>query len=544
MIAITAAVVPSSSAAPAAGIGPQVSIVGGPPPLRAYEDVKIAFWAGSPPQVTKGIAYQILPDHTPLLLDEYRPSGEGRFPGLLVIHGGGWKAGGRGTVKAEAYTLAEEGFAAFAVDYRLAPGNQGSDLWPAQIEDLRAAMEYVRKLPYVTNKVGAFGVSAGGHLAMYLATTGDTGTTRADAAASLSGPAKLDILNSKNPEYEAAVTNLLGCPLGGENECPAVWLDASPYSHVDEATSPIYAIQSWDDPLVNIEQLRLMGAKLNAVGVHNIIREVAKSGHVDAVEPKAFGNEMTSFLWSTLGPAEQPVTYTCSLDGVDPKPCPPNVASYGHIAPGSHTISVQATDALGQVGPPTDRTWQLAPIGATVAVTDGLFTPSTISVPQGSAVLWNFDGIMRGHSVTDASGLSLYNSGEFAAWRWPGGGIPDYRVGFLGAGVYLYKCVIDDTMTGAVEVPILASPPSGTTTTAFDVIWAAMTAPTGIVYDVQIMRPGPKSWVDWLTDQTIQGATFTPDAGIGTYKFRSRLQVAGKPFVTGYSSAATITVTP
>ena len=104
------------------------------------------------------------------------------------------------------------------------------------------AMKYVRTLTaYVTDKVGAFGVSAGGHLAMYLATTGETGSTRADAAASLSGPAKLDVLNPENPEYEGAVTNLMGCPLTGLWACPMKWWDASPYSHVDGSTSPIYA---------------------------------------------------------------------------------------------------------------------------------------------------------------------------------------------------------------------------------------------------------------------------------------------------------------
>ena len=69
IVAITAVVVQGPSTAPAAEIGPQVSIVGGPPPISGYENASVAFWAGSVPQVTTGIQYGIAPDGTQLLLD-------------------------------------------------------------------------------------------------------------------------------------------------------------------------------------------------------------------------------------------------------------------------------------------------------------------------------------------------------------------------------------------------------------------------------------------------------------------------------------------
>lgn len=84
---------------------------------------------------------------------------------VLVIHGGGWHTGS----KAEARRACTEvvvplGFACFAPDYRLAP----EDPYPAANLDVLAAYRDVRAQGYI--HIAAWGMSAGGNLAAWLAT--------------------------------------------------------------------------------------------------------------------------------------------------------------------------------------------------------------------------------------------------------------------------------------------------------------------------------------------------------------------------------------
>src|SRR5262245_40147281 len=107
-------------------------------------------------------------DDQDLLLDLVRPEGEGPFPAVLCIHGGGWKSGRRQDLDKLTELLVSHGFAAATVSYRLT--NKAK--FPAQIEDCKAAVRWLRanakKLDLDANAIGAIGFSAGGHLACLL----------------------------------------------------------------------------------------------------------------------------------------------------------------------------------------------------------------------------------------------------------------------------------------------------------------------------------------------------------------------------------------
>src|SRR3954464_11897953 len=74
-------------------------------------------------------------DSGPLAADVYRPHGAGPLPGILVVHGGAWRMGARADFATIAHGLAERGYTAVAIDYRLAPTYK----FPAQIYDCQAA---------------------------------------------------------------------------------------------------------------------------------------------------------------------------------------------------------------------------------------------------------------------------------------------------------------------------------------------------------------------------------------------------------------------
>src|SRR5215213_6757666 len=112
-------------------------------------------------------------DSGPLAADVYRPHGEGPFPAMLVVHGGAWRMGARADFAAIAHSLAEHGYTAVAIDYRLAPTYK----FPAQIYDCQAAVRWMRshaaELKIDPNRIGGFGYSAGGHLVALLGTLDD-----------------------------------------------------------------------------------------------------------------------------------------------------------------------------------------------------------------------------------------------------------------------------------------------------------------------------------------------------------------------------------
>lgn len=104
------------------------------------------------------------------VLDIYLPEGDGPFPLVILIHGGGFMMGDKSDASGADQLLAA-GYAVASVNYRLS----SESLAPAQIEDLKAAVRFLRAnaAQYKLNseKFAAWGGSAGGSLAALLGTS-------------------------------------------------------------------------------------------------------------------------------------------------------------------------------------------------------------------------------------------------------------------------------------------------------------------------------------------------------------------------------------
>jgi acetyl esterase/lipase len=104
------------------------------------------------------------------VLDVFLPEpAEARGAAILWIHGGGWSAGARKHWHALCRHFAERGLVCASIDYRLVP----AWTWPAQVEDVRLAMAFLRahasEWGFAPDRIAAAGSSAGGHLAALLA---------------------------------------------------------------------------------------------------------------------------------------------------------------------------------------------------------------------------------------------------------------------------------------------------------------------------------------------------------------------------------------
>jgi acetyl esterase/lipase len=148
--------------------------------------------------VERGLEYA-LHDGVSLRGDVYMPREEGRYPALLLIHGGGWQIGSPAVYQYWGPFLAERGYVAFAASYRLAKPERPT--YPQAVHDVKAALQYLRgnasELKVDPDRIGAMGNSAGGHLSALLALSGDSpryaGAYPDDRYASVSTRAKVAV---------------------------------------------------------------------------------------------------------------------------------------------------------------------------------------------------------------------------------------------------------------------------------------------------------------------------------------------------------------
>jgi len=213
-----------------------------------------------------------------LLLDAYVPSSPGSHPAMLVIHGGTWNSGDKRDMAVPSEAFADAGFAAFAVNYRLAP----VFTYPSPLEDLQAAVRWIRthasEYHVDRGRIGAFGVSAGGHLASLLATVGKGSKdddARVRVAMSWSGPQDLTSILGGFQSF-GPIDAFIGCSLAA---CPKKWRQASPVAHVDPTDAPLLLANSSDE-LVPFGQASEMAGALRRHRVPARLIEIPGDTHV------------------------------------------------------------------------------------------------------------------------------------------------------------------------------------------------------------------------------------------------------------------------
>jgi plastocyanin len=244
-------------------------------------------------------------------------------------------------------------------------------------------------------------------------------------------------------------------------------------------------------------------------------------------------NVMTTSRSATISfTADGAAGYRCSLDGGSTTSCNGGSWSRSSLAAGAHVFQVVGVDGGGSaITAPARWSWSVVHY-STIDVQDFTFSPNSRAPAQDTAVLFRFQGPSL-HTVTDTSGMGLFDSGPMPAGT-------TQTVGVIGAGQYPFACTLHPSMTGVLKVGVLAGPSFGSTSTSFSIRWAA--APTdGFVFDAQVKRPGSKTWKPLAADTPAASMSFTPDRGSGTYAFRARTQVVGGAS-TKWSTAAKISV--
>jgi len=235
----------------------------------------------------RGVEYSN-PDGQHLQLNIARPKNlTGPAPAILCIHGGGFRAGSREGYNGLCIKLAQRGFVAATITYRLAPKYQ----FPAAIHDVKAAVRWLRanagEYHIDPAKIGVTGDSAGGHLAQFLGVTagvaefeGNGGNRDQSSAVSCVvnryGPS--DFTRSYSKSVDAA--EVLPLWLGGNLETALPrHIRASPLNWVSPDAAPTLMLHGTDDKYVAYEQAVWMRDRLQACGVEVELRTFEGAGH-------------------------------------------------------------------------------------------------------------------------------------------------------------------------------------------------------------------------------------------------------------------------
>ena len=228
------------------------------------------------------------PDGQHLQLDIARPkTGDGPFPAIICIHGGGFRAGKREGYDGLIIKLAQQGYVAMTVSYRLAPKYQ----FPAAVHDTKAAVRWARanaaKYKIDPTRIGTTGGSAGGHLAQFLGVTADVKEFEGDGGNAKESSAVTCVVNVYGPSdftksYGKSVdaAEVLPLFLGGNLEkARKQHLKASPLYWVTPNAVPTLCIHGTDDKYVAHEQAVWLIDKLKASGVEAELLTLEGAGH-------------------------------------------------------------------------------------------------------------------------------------------------------------------------------------------------------------------------------------------------------------------------
>ena len=216
-----------------------------------------------------------------LLADVYVPNGEppagGRWPAVLVIHGGAWSSGDRKQVEGIAARVAKRGYVAVNVTYRLAPDS----IFPAQIVDVQQAVRWLRgnaeRYKVDPTRIGAWGYSAGAHLAALLGGIGPGDRLyREDARVSvvIAGGIPSDL---RKFHGGTIVPKFLGETW---SEQSVAFRESSPAAYVSAGDPPVFLYHGSWDTLVPFDQATDYKAALDAAGVPNELYVLRGLGHI------------------------------------------------------------------------------------------------------------------------------------------------------------------------------------------------------------------------------------------------------------------------
>lgn len=189
-----------------------------------------------------------------LQLDIYLPKDKQQKnrPAIMFVHGGGWRSGYRINFTPFAIAMAQRGYVAATISYRLS----GESQYPAAIYDVKAAIRWLRtnakKYGVNPEQIAVSGGSAGGQIASLTGVTNgldkfDPQHAKSRVSSDVQAIVNIDGLSDFTSEAARfheddprKTPSAAGAWFGGRYaEKTALWHEASPTFYVNKKTPPI-----------------------------------------------------------------------------------------------------------------------------------------------------------------------------------------------------------------------------------------------------------------------------------------------------------------
>lgn len=249
-------------------------------------------------------------DGLAMTFDVYTPTQDRNGAGILFMVSGGWYSRWAPPDKLQGLfkPLTDKGFTVFAIRHGSSP-RYGI---PDAVSDVRRSVRFIRqnaeKFKIDPNRLGVFGMSAGGHLSLMLGTTADEGNAddkepvgkfsdRVQAVVAFVAPTDLTIMVKDHPQRLPAYANFPALDLDMKNA-----KSHSPLKHVTPDDAPTLLLAGAKDKLVPIDHSRKIQAEFDAKKVPNKLIEFEDSGHGFA------GDDMSRALEETVNWFEKYLT--------------------------------------------------------------------------------------------------------------------------------------------------------------------------------------------------------------------------------------------
>jgi acetyl esterase/lipase len=284
-------------------------------------------------------------------------------PALLFVHGGGWRTGSKDSGVARLFPFARRGYVCASVEYRLS----SEAPWPAQIEDCKCAVRYLRahaaELGLDPDRIGAWGPSAGGHLVAMLGLAPDRAdlegeggwseqSSRVQAVCDWYGPSDLptiveqpSTIDRAGDEYPEA--QLLG---GRIQDRPDRARAASPTSYVSGQEPPFLIVHGDQDTVVPYQQSQLLYDVLGSSDA--TLKTVHGAGHGGPqFDHPAALEAVAEFFDRHIGPAPWPAPDDARPRAVSPPPSITTIATRSWVDPSAAPpLTTYRTFASASVG--------------------------------------------------------------------------------------------------------------------------------------------------------------------------------------------------
>lgn len=220
------------------------------------------------------------------------PEGEGPFPAIVLVHGGGWVAGDPSAMAELAGYLTENGYLTVNTSYQLAGRDPG---FPGAVDDVACAVSFAATHPDSDGSVGVVGHSAGAHLSAVVGLTGDSyggdcpfdGPRLPERIVGLAGP------------YDVTRLGLVMLPFfgGGPDVEPEAWEAGNPINLTGENPELTALLMHGDtDAIVQPSFSVEFHEALTASDVDATLEIVEGASHMGLRDPDIVGELIVTWL--------------------------------------------------------------------------------------------------------------------------------------------------------------------------------------------------------------------------------------------------------